>query len=295
METESLEVEAAAKINLSLRVKAMDGSGLHPLLSLVQSFDRVDRLRASLASDDELDVGDSGLSPERDNLIWRAVDALRNETGNRQPFAFALVKEIPIAAGLAGGSADAAAALVSAASLLGLGRSTISDVAIRVGADVPFCVRGGFSWMEGHGERLTPFREIPTDYAVAVVVPPFTLETPAVYRRWDEAGEPTGRPVDAKHLPPSLRSHGSLVNDLFPAAVALQPELGDWQADLADRWERPVLLSGSGPALFAFFGDRGEAEEAARLGPAAARASFAASPVGYGVRPTDSVGEHRSH
>lgn len=295
MQPESVEVEAAAKINLSLRVKAADGSGMHPLLSLVQSFDRFDRLRASPASDDELDVGDSELSPERDNLIWKAVDALRSESGNRRPLAFALVKEIPIAAGLAGGSADAAAALVATAALLGLARTAIMEVAIRVGADVPFCIQGGFSWMEGHGERLTLIREIPADYSVAVVVPPFELDTAAVYRRWDDAGEPSGKPVDGKHLPPSLRAFGPFVNDLYPAALDLRPELGDWQADLVDRWERPVMLSGSGPSLFAYFADREEAAEAARLGPAEARARFATSPVAYGTRLVDSVGESRSH
>jgi 4-diphosphocytidyl-2-C-methyl-D-erythritol kinase len=268
---------------------------MHPLLSLVQSFDRCDRLHATLAPEDELDVGGSDVSPDRDNLIWKAIDALRSETGNRRLFKFSLSKEIPIAAGLAGGSADAAAALLAAASLLGLARTTIMEVATRVGADVPFCIQGGFSWMEGHGERLTPLRKIPTDYALAVVVPPFALDTAAVYRRWDETGEPSGIAVDGKYLPPSLREFGPFVNDLYPAALALRPELGDWTEDLVDRWERPVMLSGSGPSLFAYFADRDEAAEAANAGPAEARARFAASPVPYGARLLDSVAEGRSH
>jgi 4-diphosphocytidyl-2-C-methyl-D-erythritol kinase len=295
VEPEALDVEAAAKVNLSLRVKALDGSGMHPLLSLVQSFDRCDRLRATLASEDELDVGDADLSPERDNLIWRAIDALRSETGKQHPLSFSLAKQIPIAAGLAGGSADAAAALVAAASLLGLSRATIMEVAIRVGADVPFCIQGGFSWMEGHGQDLTPIREIPTDYALAVVVPPFALDTASVYRRWDEIGEPTGRIVDGRHVPPSLRAFGPFVNDLYPAALDLEPELGDWQADLVDRWQRPVMLSGSGPSLFAYFADLVEATEAAEVGPAEARAQFASTPVPFGVRRVGLRGEGRSH
>jgi 4-diphosphocytidyl-2-C-methyl-D-erythritol kinase len=294
MEAELL-VEAAAKVNLSLRVKAPDGSGLHPLLSLVQSFDRCDRLSAARADEDELDLGDVDLPTGRDNLIWRAVDSLRAETGHRRPLWFSLAKQIPIAAGLAGGSADAAAALVAAASLLGIPRTTIREVAIGVGADVPFCIQGGFSWMEGHGEDLTPIRQVPADYALAVVVPPFSLETAAVYRKWDEMGEPAGRPVDGKHLPPSLRTFGPLVNDLYPAALDLRPELGEWLAELAGRWERPVMLSGSGPSLFAYFADRNEAEEAAGLGPGEARARFATSPVAFGVREVDSGAGGRSH
>ena len=284
MDAEPLVVEVAAKINLSLRIKSVDASGMHPLLSLVQSFDRCDRLVAALADEDELDVGDVDLSAERDNLIWRAIDAVRQETGDRRPISVSLSKQIPIAAGLAGGSANAAGALLAAAALLGVARSTISAVAPRVGADVPFCLQGGFAWMEGHGERLTAIDLTSFDYAVAVVVPPFLLDTAAVYRRWDRLGEPEGKSVDGKDLPPSLRSYAPFANDLFPAALDLQPELGDWQSELADRWERPVMLSGSGPSLFAYFDDRDEASEAAQLAPDEARARFAAPPVTFGAR-----------
>jgi len=293
---ETLQVEAPAKVNLSLRVKGPDASGMHPLLSLVQSFDRCDRLSAALAGEDDLDVGDVDLPLGRDNLIWRAVDALRTETGDPRHFAFSLSKLIPIAAGLAGGSADAAAALVAVSALLGLFRPTIMDVAVRVGADVPFCIQGGFSWMEGHGDRLDPLDQVPTDYALAVAVPPFTLDTAAVYRRWDRLGQPRGEAVDGKHVPPSLRSFGPFVNDLYPAALDLRPDLGDWRAALTDRWERPVMLSGSGPSLFAYFGDRFEAAEAAELAPAEARARFATSPVAFGahlVEEGDSLAESR--
>lgn len=284
MDAEPLVVEAAAKINLSLRVKGLDSHGMHPLWSLVQSFDHCDHLTAALAAEDELDVGDVDLSSDRDNLIWRAIDALRAETGDRRTISFVLAKRIPIAAGLAGGSADAAAALVAASSLLNVPLSTVTALALQVGADVPFCLQGGLAWMEGHGEQLTAVENPPMAYAVAVVVPPFSLDTAAVYNRWDRLGEPAGESVDGQHLPPALRTYAPLTNDLFPAALDLRPELGDWQADLIDRWERPVMLSGSGPALFAYFRDREEAAEAADLAPTEARARFAAAPVSFGVR-----------
>ena len=161
--------------------------------------------------------------------------------------------------------------------------STVA-LAPRVGADVPFCLRGGFAWMEGHGERLTAIDDPPVDFAIAVVVPPFFLDTAAVYGRWDRMGEPNGQPVEGKHLPPPLRPFAPFSNDLFPAALDLRPELGDWQAELVDRWERPVMLSGSGPSLFGYFRDHGEATEAADLAPVEARGRFAASPVSFGVR-----------
>lgn len=287
---EPLHIEAAAKVNLSLRVGGVDASGMHPLRSLVQSIDRSDRLLAELSDEDGLEVGDAQLSTERDNLIWRAVDVLRLETNNRRPLFFTLTKGIPIAAGLAGGSADAAAALRAASLLLGVSMDITREVAGRVGADVPFCLRGGLAWMEGHGERLTSLES--TDFALAVAVPPFWLATATVYRRWDELGGPQGTPVDPRHVPPRLRELAPFVNDLHPAAVDLRPELGDWAAELEDRWNRPIMLSGSGPSLFGYFRDREEAEEAVQLVPDEARARFAAGPVSYGVRPVGDTGRH---
>jgi 4-diphosphocytidyl-2-C-methyl-D-erythritol kinase len=284
MEGESVRVEAAAKVNLSLRVKGPDGSGMHPLLSLAQSLDCCDRLTATLAAEDDLDVGDVDLPSGRDNLIWRAIEVLRSETGDTRPIAMTLSKQIPIAAGLAGGSADAAAAIVAVSELLGFPGSITRAVAARVGADVPFCLQGGLAWMEGHGDRLTAVEKIPTGYALAVVVPPFELDTGAVYRHWDRLDEPRGDTIDGKHLPPSLRPMGPFVNDLYPAALDLRPDLGDWRAELTDRWARPVMLSGSGPGLFAYFEDRAEAAEAAGLASTDARARFAASPVLFGTR-----------
>lgn len=281
---EPVEVEAAAKVNLSLQIGASDSSGMHPLRSLVQTVDRCDRLTAWAADEDRLEVGDAQLSEGRDNLIWRAVDELRATTNDRRLLSFSLTKEIPISAGLAGGSADAAAALLAASTLLGVTPATTREVAIRVGADVPYCLHGGLAWMEGYGERITAVTTRTDDFALAVAVPPFWLSTAAVYRRWDEMSGPMGTPADPRGVPPQLRELGPLVNDLLPAALDLQPDLGDWTAELTDLWDRPVMLSGSGPSLFAYFRNHAEAAEAAQLAPGEARARFAASPVGYGVR-----------
>ena len=116
--------------------------------------------------------------------------------------------------------------------------------------------------MEGYGERITAVDAV-RDCAVAVVVPPFELSTPEVYRSWDRMDGPKGPGVEGRNLPPALREFGPLRNDLTPAAIAVEPELGDWIADLADRWARPVCLSGSGPALFGYFTDVDEATSAA--------------------------------
>lgn len=273
---------APAKVNLSLRVRSRDAGGLHPLVSLVQSISWRDRLAIEESDEDRLEVEGADLPVGRDNLIWKAVDALRGEAGLTAPVAFSLVKRTPPAAGLGGGSADAAAALLLYAGHVGH-RQSLDAVAASVGADVPFCLHGGLRWMEGYGERLSGPLRSADDYWVAVAVPPFELSTPRVYAAWDGLGEPAGTVIPVAAVPPSLRQHGPMVNDLYPAAVSLQPALDDWRAELAARWDRPVMLSGSGPSLFAFFADRVEAEEAVRLIPGEARATAAARPLDHGA------------
>ncbi len=191
-----------------------------------------------------------------------------------------LTKRIAVAAGLGGGSADAALGLALGANHFGRSWRAAVDAAASIGADVPFCLAGGTAVVGGVGEHV---ERLPgsSDYAVAVVVPPFELSTAAVYRRWDELGGPSGSELGGRHLPGSLRGHGPLVNDLQPAAVALEPALGDWLADTGRTWGQPVAMSGSGPALFSLFGTVVEAADAVAE-VAGARSAEAVAPVDRG-------------
>jgi 4-diphosphocytidyl-2-C-methyl-D-erythritol kinase len=121
-------------------------------------------------------------------------------------------------------------------------------------------------------------------YALGIAVPDFELSTPDVYRAWDEIGEPEGPAFPDSALPPGLRTFAPMRNDLQPAAEAIAPELADWRSELANRWGRPVAMSGSGPALFGFFVDEDEANDAVSAHPAGARAVHAAVPVPQGWR-----------
>lgn len=254
------EWEAPAKINLDLRVRARDGSGMHPLRSLAQTIDWLDTLLVEEDDEDALLVAGADLPTGGDNLIWQAVAAL--DVDSRPRLFVELDKQIPVAAGLGGGSSDAAAMLAAVADMTGLGADRVREAAVAVGADVPFFLQGGTAWMEGYGEHLTALAAL-QGFAVAVAVAPFELATPHVYRRWDEMEGPIGSPLVGSSLPPALRAFDELRNDLTPAAISLRPELADWMRDLADRWSRPVLMSGSGPACFGFFVDLDEATEAA--------------------------------
>ena len=133
-------------------------------------------------------------------------------------------------------------------------------VAVRVGADVTFFLNGGTARMAGIGERIT--RLDPLDgFVLVVAVPEYRLSTPEVYQTWDRLDYPSGEIVDSRRLPPQLRSV-EISNDLTPAALELEPALGDLIADLCERWERPVMMSGSGSAVFACFADHDEASDA---------------------------------
>ena len=281
-----MRADGFAKVNLALRVRPPDASGLHPIRSLAHSVDWPDSIEMIDAEEDRFTVaGDESVPSDGSNLAVRALEAVR-EVAGRRPAALHLEKRIPAEAGLGGGSADAAAVLVLAGRRFGVPRPVLATLAPRLGADVPFCLAGGAAWMEGYGERLGPLPGF-SGFALAVVVPALRLATADVYRRWDRMGGPEGRGVSGRALPMPLREHAPLVNDLLPAALDLQPALGDRIADLERRWGVPVLMSGSGPALFGLFPT---ADEAAGAVEAAGevRAGRACLPAPRGVtEPSD--------
>jgi 4-diphosphocytidyl-2-C-methyl-D-erythritol kinase len=277
-----MEIEAFAKVNLSLRVRGREASGLHPVASLVQSIDWSDRIILEDAEEDAFSVVGVTVPDDETNLAFRSLTLLRTVVERSRPARLELTKRIPVAAGLGGGSADAAAVLAVAAERCRLDPRARNALAPQLGADVAFCLRGGTARMEGFGEEITPVPP-PGGYWLGVVVPPFELATAEVYRRWDDLDGPSGPALEAGDVPDSLREFAPLANDLYPAAVAESPELGDWAADLRERWGIPVAMSGSGPALFGFFGTEVEATEAVRA-TGGTRAARACRPVERGWR-----------
>ncbi len=253
---------APAKVNLALHISSPRDDGYHPIESLIQTLDLLDLLEVSAADEDRLEIaGDSEIEPE-DNLVTRALKLVRQDT-EVAPIRFRLEKVIPIEAGLGGGSSDAAAALVAVVDLARLSSDLPGRLAPALGADVPFFLEGGTRMVTGVGEIL---EEVPalTDFAIALAVPDFGLSTSAVYRRWDEMEGPIGEEIALTRLPPSLRDGIPIRNDLQPAALDLEPRLGDFMADLRSQWGAPVMMSGSGSACFSLFATTEEAADAGR-------------------------------
>ena len=273
-------LHAFAKVNLSLRVGPMGDDGFHPIQSLVQSIDLDDEVTVELADADSMTVeGDASVPADESNLAWRAVDAVRQHLAGDRRLAVNVVKRIPSSAGLGGGSADAAAALVAAAGLLGGTRSLVEAIAPTIGSDVPVCLIGGTLWMEGRGEMLRP-AQVGRDYFVALATANFALSTAEVFRTWDALGGPVGPGVAGGALPPTLRGEEPLINDLTPAAIAIRPEFGDWMHEVATGWGQQVIMSGSGPTVIGFFASLDEASDAAAMVPA--RFAAGSAPIDRG-------------
>jgi len=249
------EVRARAfpKLTLSLRVLGAREDGYHDLeafaVSLGQPHDRLtvtptDQPGVSMA----LTTDDPAVPSGPQNLAVAAVGALLEHVGEQRGARLSLDKRIPAGAGLGGGSADAAAALVAtrAALALDVADETLRQIGSTVSSDVPFCVTGGAAWMRGRGERIE-LVDAPRGVPMLLAVPAFRCATPAVYAVWDELGGPRAtRTVPAPAALAGLVTE--LANDLEPAAEHLEPRLAEFRARLEDAADRPALLAGSGSA-----------------------------------------------
>ncbi len=276
-------VRAPAKLNLHLRVGALRADGFHELTTVYHAVSRYDEVTASLAATLEVTVRGEGADTvplDGDNLAVRAATALARRAGIEPLARLDIVKAIPVAGGLAGGSADAAAALLACDALWGtdLPRTALLDLAATLGSDVPFALTGGTALGTGRGEQLSPVPATGRWHWVLAFAAG-GLSTPAVYRELDRTRPAGVLPADAG-LPAvlaALRSGAvaalsrALGNDLQPAAVSLRPDLQRTLDAGAALGAIGSLVSGSGPTC-AFLA--GSAGEAARL---------AASLAGAGV------------
>lgn len=267
----ALRAVAPAKVNLFLHVGAPEADGYHPLASLVAFADVGDAVAVAPAGRLALTVEGpfaSAVGPDVDNLVLRAVRRLGERAGaGEPPLAVRLVKRLPVAAGLGGGSSDAGAALKLARDALGLplDDAALAEVAASVGADGPMCLHARAAWASGRGDRLEFEPRLPPLPAL-LVNPGVPSPTGPVYRAWD-AGRPG--PVDRPAPPPAWDAQAVIDwlagqrNDLQAPAVALQPAIGAALAEVAALpGVRLTRMSGSGATVFALFDSAAAAAKA---------------------------------
>jgi 4-diphosphocytidyl-2-C-methyl-D-erythritol kinase len=260
---------APAKVNLYLHLIGRRPDGHHLLDSLIAFADIGDRITAEPATTLSLEITGpeaAGLADlGQDNLVLRAARLLVAHTGTARGAALSLEKNLPIAAGIGGGSSDAAAALrlLTALWQLSIGEEAVRSLGARLGADLPACLYGRAAWLGGAGERIEPAPDLP-EAGILLASPRKQLPTAAVFAArtgaFYEAGRFAPMPRDATGL---ARTLTALRNDLTDAAIGLVPEIAAVLARLS-RLPGALLarMSGSGATCFALFPDRGAAEEA---------------------------------
>lgn len=253
---------ARAKVNLYLHVTGRRSDGYHEIDSLFVRTGLADRLTLAPAATDRLTIGGPFAdalagAPMQENLVERALAAVRARCGSDQPISATLEKNIPVAAGLGGGSADAAAALAGAAALLGvdLDGAALAGLAAGLGADVPACLHETPLAVSGIGERLKPLEPLPA-FALLLVNPGVALATAAVFaaRRGPfSPANPMTAPADLDGLIEALSARR---NDLEQAAIALAPQVGTVLELLSELPQvRLARMSGSGATCFALCED----------------------------------------
>ncbi|NEK57756.1 4-(cytidine 5'-diphospho)-2-C-methyl-D-erythritol kinase [Geodermatophilus sabuli] len=273
---------APAKVNVHLAVGPLRADGFHELRTVylaVSLFDTVtvrpgDGLALTLTGEGAAGAGADAVPTDRRNLVWRAAELLAERAGVPADATIAVDKSIPAAAGLAGGSADAAAALVALDALWGTHatRGELAALAAQLGSDVPFSLQGGVALGSGRGEQLSPvLARRRWDWVLGIAGE--GLSTPAVYAELDRlraAGRlPDGSDLDSPEpVIAALRSGpvpalaAALANDLQAPAVSLRPALRRALRAATDAGAQASLVSGSGPTVAALAEDE---EDAVRL------------------------------
>ncbi|MGF1640856.1 MAG: 4-(cytidine 5'-diphospho)-2-C-methyl-D-erythritol kinase [Rhodospirillales bacterium] len=262
-------VPAPAKVNLFLHVLGRRGDGYHLLDSLVAFADVADTVTVEAAEDLTLGIDGpfaAGVPTGDDNLVLRAAAALADATGVAAGARIRLTKRLPVAAGIGGGSADAAAALIALSRLWRVSPvpADLEALALGLGADVPACLVGRPAFVGGIGEDVAEAPPLPP-CALILANPGVALPTPAVFKRREGPFSAPGRfdasPAGAADLARLLARRR---NDLTAAAIALQPAIGTVLAALeALPGALLARMSGSGATCFALFATRDQAEAGA--------------------------------
>lgn len=248
-----LVLKTAAKVNLTLEVLGKRADGYHEIATVMQAVDLSDRITLDEADDLELRSSVPDIPTDSSNLAWRAAAALREAAGFRGGVHITLDKRIPVAAGLGGGSSNAAGVLVGLNRLWGLRWPVerLDEVAATLGSDVPFFLRGGAAVATGRGEKVEPLRA--RSLALVLVNPKFAASTAEMYGRLTPAMYSDGGATKAlvRSLDRSAaRVAASLYNGMEAAASGVFPQIVQMRAALLAAGALGALMSGSGPTVF---------------------------------------------
>lgn len=283
-----MNLRAYGKINLGLDVVRKREDGYHEVRMIMQTVSVYDTLELTCMDCPgiEVETNLSYLPSNEDNLVYKAADLLMKEFGCRQGLRINLKKHIPVAAGMAGGSSDAAAVLVGVNRMLSLGlkKADLMQRGVKLGADVPYCVLRGTALSEGIGEILTPLSPMPS-CKILIAKPPISVSTKFVYENL-RANEIASHP-DIDGMAEAIRQQDirgiadRMENVLETVTIPAYPVIAELKDFMKTHGAMNSLMSGSGPTVFGLYED----EKTARLAAAAlketglARQIYVAEPV----------------
>lgn len=267
-----LELKAYAKINLGLDVLRKRKDGYHDVKMVMQTVDLYDVLKISEFDEDEIELESSLqiLPVNEDNIVYRACKLIKDEYDIKKGVKIYIDKHIPIAAGLAGGSADAAAALIGLNRMfdLNIPKEQLMEYGVSLGADVPFCIMRGTALSEGIGEKLTRLSPLPDCY-ILIAKPAVNVSTRKVYQslRLDEISyhpniDKLVKSLDKQDLKEITVSQGNLLETV---TIPMHEEIMDLKVLIRRCGAVNPIMSGSGPTVFGIFEDEDMANEAARI------------------------------
>ena len=264
-------VLAPAKLNLALDVVGLLPGGYHDLDMTMQAITLYERVVLRRSPYLNLRLPGSLVAPNNKNTAIKAALAFFDYTGLLAGVDITIYKNTPVRAGMAGGSADAAAVLVGMNRLFGLGLSEaqLEEVAGRLGSDIPYCIRRGTVLCEGVGEVMTNVAHPCPDCYVVLAKLPVSVSTASVYKqlRWQEIEQHPDTKAMLKAMEEKdVAKMGKLLsNVLETVTIELHPRIAKIKARLMELGAEGALMSGSGPTVFALFTDRAKARKAAAL------------------------------
>ena len=262
-------VEANAKINLTLDILGKRPDGFHEVAMVMQTIGLHDTLVMEKTERDiELSINVPWLKADEKNLAWRAAELMRQEYGIEGGVRIELTKRIPVAAGLAGGSADAAAVLKGMNALYGLqlDEEKLCELGARLGSDIPFCIMGGTMLATGRGEVLTRLSDMPETWVV-LAKPRISVSTAWAYQNYDEQG--AERHPDNEAIKQAIARGnrkavaGLLCNVLESVTIKKYDVIAEYKQMMLDKGAMASMMSGSGPTVFGLAKSREQAESIA--------------------------------
>ena len=266
----SISLKSRAKINLSIDVIGKREDGYHIVEMIMQTIDLYDDIKLKELEEDNIIIKSecSYIPLNEDNIVYKAAKLIKEKMDIKKGIEIFIKKNIPVAAGMAGGSSNAAAVLVGLNELwkLGLSKDELRDLGLKLGADVPFCIEGGTALAEGIGEKQTNIKGINKDVNILVCKPDIFVSTKEVYQSLDIKN--IEKRPDNKLLKEKLKNDdivsvsNNMVNVLEEVTSKKYSDIKVIEDIIAKNGAMGTMMSGSGPTVFGFFDNEEKAKRA---------------------------------